>query len=390
MKRFIFCTIIMMAASSAFIAVASADATGSKDAPLVGVVSVQVRDVAPATEFVGRVEAIKSVDILSRVSGFLQSRLFNEGDTVRKGQDLFVIESDAYEIALTEAESTLASARAAETDAERQMQRNRTLIGRQAVAQTALEQSETALDSARATTISAEARVRQAQLNLSYTTIKSPFDGRIGRSGVSEGGLVNSSSGALARVVQTDPIRVVFSVSDRTILDLRQMAGGLGKEQLAKRFTTELRLSNGQPYDHPGAIDFFDNEIDLQTGTLAIRAQFVNPRSILVPGQFVTVVVREAEPKPRPIVPLGAVQQDREGKFVFIVDGSDHVAVRRISVSEQRDGNWIVEDGLQEGERVILEGLQNAAPGMVVNVTAIDPRTQSDDAAHPVLSGTAP
>ncbi|MCK0195305.1 efflux RND transporter periplasmic adaptor subunit [Ancylobacter sp. 6x-1] len=358
------------------------------DAPQLGVSRVKMRDVAPETDFVGRVEAINAVDILSRVEGVLQTRHFREGDIVSKRQELFTIEKDAYEIALTEAQASLLSAQAARLDAERQLQRNQSLVGRQTISTAALEQSETALDGARANVKSAEARVRQAELNLSYTTISSPLDGRIGMSAFSEGSLVTPSSGTLARVVQTDPIRVVFSVSDRTILDLQVKAGGLSREELAQRFTTSLRLSNGQIYQQRGTIEFFNNEIDPQTGTLAIRVLIANPRSLLVPGQFVTVVVREEKPKLRALVPFGAVQQDREGKFVFVVDDSDMVAMRRIRVSGQRDGHWIVEEGLNEGERLIVEGLQNAEPGAAVSATeAADPLAADMDA--PASSGAA-
>jgi len=365
-------------------------AIAAEDAPLVGVTPVHERDVAPVTELVGRVEAMNAVDILSRVSGFLRGRGFKEGDAVRKGQELFAIEKDAYEIALTEAEAALASAEAVQLDAGRQLERNRALVGRSAAAQSALEVSETALDTARANVMSAEARVRQARLNLSYTSITSPLDGRIGLSSISEGALVSPSSGTLARVVQTDPIRVVFSVSDRTILDLRETAGGLSKEQLARRFALRLRLSNGQTYDQPGEVEFFNNEIDPQTGTLAIRAQFANPRSVLVPGQFVTVVAREAEPMMRPVVPIGAVQQDRDGKFVFVVGDGDHVAIRRIRVSRQIEGSWVVEDGLKEDDKVIVEGLQNAAPGATVSVTVVDEQTTPGAGGEAAAPGAAP
>ncbi|BAN48320.1 efflux RND transporter periplasmic adaptor subunit [Metapseudomonas resinovorans] len=358
----------------------------AQDAPLVAVEAVPIKDTAQSHEFVGRVEAVNAVDILARVDGFLDGRLFNEGDAVQRGQELFAIERKTYEIALTEAQAALASARAVALDAERELQRNQTLVRRQNVAQAVLEQSETARDSARASVMAAEARVSQAELNLSYTHIKAPIDGRIGTATFSVGSLVGPSSGPLARVVQSDPIRVVFSVSDRTILDLRAAAGGLTKDQLAKRFSTAVRLSNGQQLDQAGAIDFFNNEIDPLTGTLAIRTLVANPQALLLPGQFVTVVVRDIDQKLRPVVPLGAVQQDREGKFVLLVDYASKVAVRRIGVSTQVAGGWVVDDGLEGGEKLIVEGFQNAAPGTLVKVTEVG----TDDPAGAAQSGKAP
>lgn len=357
----------------------------AQDAPVVGVAPVVIEDTSRSTEFIGRVEAVNTVDILTRIDGFLESRLFNEGSIVRKGQELFAIEKSTYEIALTEARATLASARSNQLEADRQLQRNRSLISRQAISQAVLDQSETSLESAKATTASAEARVEQAELNLSYTSIKSPIDGRIGTAAFSVGSFVGTSSGALARVVQVDPIRVVFSVSDRTILDLRAAAGGLSKDALAKQFTTGLRLSNGSQYDEAGEIEYFENEIDAQTGTIAIRVLFHNPQSLLVPGQFVTVIVKELKQNLLPVVPVGAVQQDREGKFVFVVDAKNQVETRRITVSTQKGRNWIVDDGLKGGEKLIVEGIQNAPPGTVVKVMEV-----SDPLADPSSSGFTP
>ena len=367
------------------VALSLGDVALAQDAPVVGIEPVQVEDASRSAEFIGRVEAVNTVDILTRIDGFLENRLFNEGAAVQKDQDLFLIERSSYEITLADAQAALVSAKATFVEAERQLQRNRSLINRQTIAQSILEQSETALETARSTVMSAEARVRQAELNLSYTRIKSPIDGRIGTAAFSVGSFVGTSSGALARVVQMDPIRVVFSVSDRTILDLRAAAGGLSKDALAKQFTTGLRLSNGSQYDEAGEIEYFENEIDAQTGTIAVRVLFHNPQSLLVPGQFVTVVVKELRQNLRPAVPVGAVQQDREGKFVFVVDAKNQVETRRITVSTQKGRNWIVDDGLKGGEKLIVEGIQNAPPGTVVRVTEV-----SDPLADPSSSGFTP
>ena len=168
-----------------------------------------------------------------------------------------------------------------------------------------------------------------------------------------------------------DPVRVVFSVSDRAVLDLRTAAGNISKDELARRFEPSLRLSNGQPYDKTGKIEFFGNEIDERTGTLAVRAQFANPALLLVPGQFVTVVIAETERKMRPVVPLGAVQQDREGRYVLLVGDDGKATLRRITVSEQANGNWTVDSGLDGGETLIVEGLANVTEGSPVDAHAV-------------------
>ncbi|ACP26602.1 efflux transporter, RND family, MFP subunit [Sinorhizobium fredii NGR234] len=359
----------------------------AQNAPVVGVMTVQVEDVSPGYEFVGRVEALNAVDIRARIEGFLENRLFAEGQNVDKDQDLFTLERTAYELALQDAQAVLVAAQTTLDNAERQFQRNQAL--RSTVSQAVLEESQAARDTARAGVLSAQARVEQAEINLGYTHIKAPIGGRIGRAAFSVGSLVSPSSEPLARVVQADPIRVVFSVSDRTILDLRTAAGGAGKDELAKRYTLKLRLSNGEPYQQAGKVEFFENEVDVQTGTLPIRALFANAQSLLMPGQFVTVIVEPADRQQRPVVPIGAVEQDRDGRFVLVVDGESRAAVQRIRVSTQLGQNWVVEEGLKGGEQLIVQGLQRVSPGAAVEAQSVS----AGDAATNVMaptSGSAP
>jgi membrane fusion protein (multidrug efflux system) len=338
----------------------------------VGVISVSIEDVSPKHEFVGRVTAVNAVDIRSRIEGFLDKRLFDEGQLVKKEQDLFQIDSRSLEISLADAKAGLTSAEATLADAQRQLARNQSLSS-QTVPRATLEQSQAAVETGQASVQSAQTRVSQAQLDLTDSRITSPIEGRIGAAELSVGSYVSGSSVVLARIVEMDPIRVVFSVSDRSILELRAAAGDIGKESLAKQYEPTLRLSNGQQYNATGKIEFSGNEIDEATGTLAVRTLFPNSQSLLIPGQFVTVIISEAEKKLRPVVPLGAVQQDREGKFVLLVNDKNRVELRRIKVSEQVGGNWSVDDGLKGGERLIVEGLQNVSEGLVVNATQASP-----------------
>lgn len=353
------------------LAVASLMPTGlaAQTAATVGTIEVRVEDVSPRHEFVGRVEAADTVDVRSRIDGFIDKRLFDEGSLVEAGQPLFLIDARGLEITLAEAKANLASAQATLDDATRRFERNRTLS--QTVSRAVQEESQTARDSAQAALLSAEARVSQAELNLSYSKINSPLKGRIGAAALSAGNFVNSASPALARIVQTDPVHVVFSVSDRAVLDLRAAAGEISKDALAKRFEPALRLSNGQPYSQTGKIEYFGNEIDERTGTLAVRAQFANPDTLLVPGQFVTVVITEAERRMRPVVPIGAVQQDREGRYVLLVGADGKAALRRITVTEQANGQWTVDSGLDGGETLIVEGLANVAEGSPVTAEPV-------------------
>lgn len=351
--------------------------------PTVGVMTVRLEDVSAKHEFVGRVEAVNSVDVRSRISGFIEKQLFSDGQSVQSGQQLFQMDARALEISLADARAGLASAQATLDDAERRLARNQSLSG-QSVARATLEESQAARETAAAALLSAQARVSQAELDLSYATVTSPIEGRVGAANLSIGNFVGDSSTVLARVVAIDPVRVVFSVSDRTILDLRAAAAEVSKDELAKRYRPSLRLSNGQTYMNQGTIEFFGNEIDEQTGTLAVRALFPNPQSLLTPGQFVTVVIGQAEPELRPVAPLGAVQQDRTGKFVFLVNEKNEVALRRIEVSRQTDGNWVVDSGLKDGEKLIVEGLQNVAEGVAVKAVPA-----SDDAAPTSQAGAS-
>lgn len=356
-----------------FAAVASLAAGAAAQAPLpaVSVAPVAIAEVAPGSEFVGRVEAVNAVDIRARVDGFIEARPFAEGQTVREWQELFVIERDAYDAALSAARASLAAAQASLRDAEGRLQRNQELRRTQAVSQAAVEEIQAARDTAQANVMSAEAGVRQAELNLGHTVIRAPIAGRIGAAAFAVGSLVGPSSGALARVVQVHPIRVVFSVGDRAILDLREGAGGATKEDLAQKYVPTLRLSNGREFPAKGEIEFAGNEIDPATGTLPVWARFPNPDALLVPGQFVTVVIRPSDPQRRPIVPVGAVQLDREGRFVLVLDSDNRVAKRRVRTGTQIGQSWTVEEGLGGGETLVVQGLQNVRPGEPVRVVPV-------------------
>lgn len=336
--------------------------------PAVGVLTAQPREIAPAAEFVGRVEAVNAVDIRARIEGFIESRPFAEGGMVQEGQPLFRIEPGNYEAALAAARANLAGARAVLREAEARLQRSLQLRQSNTVSQAVLEENQAARASAEAAVLGAEAGLRQAEINLGYTIIGAPISGQIGVAGFAIGSLVGPSSGALARVVQLDPIRVVFSVSDRAILDLRA-ASGHDAAALAGAHVPRLRLSNGQDYPLQGEIEFAGNEVDPRTGTIAVRARFANPDALLIPGQFVTVVIRAAAPRRGIVVPVGAVQLDREGRFVLLVDAEDRVALRRIRTGAQIGQGWLVEEGLAGGERLVVQGLQNARPGQQVRVT---------------------
>jgi membrane fusion protein (multidrug efflux system) len=334
--------------------------------PAVTVAPVQRQEITRSTEFVGRVDAIQSVSIQARVEGFLQQVAFKNGQDVHAGDLLYVIEPDQYQASLQSAQAQLQSAQASLTEAQRNLARNQTLRQRGNVAQATLDQAVQQRDTAAASVTAGQAAVKTAQLNLSYTRITSPIAGRIGATAVTIGNLVGPTSGVLARVVQLDPIRVIFSVNERDLLSLEQENAGVSQQQLSARFVPTLRLSDGKAYPESGKVDFVDNVVDPTTGTVVVHAVFANPQKLLLPGMLVTVLVRPEHPQESLVVPLDAVEQDRQGKFVLMVDNDNRVQQRRIEASGQFNQQWIVTAGLEEGEEVIVSGLQKVRPGQQV------------------------
>lgn len=356
--------------------------------PVVSVDTVRVQSVAPNKEFVGRVEAVNTVDLRARVDGFLEARPFEEGRPVTQGQELFLIETAQYEAMLSAAQAGLAGAEATLSDAQARLDRNTQLRGNQTVSQVALDESRAARDGAQANVLAAESRVRQAQLNLDYTRITAPFAGRIGVSNFAVGSFVGPASGPLARVVQVDPIRVTFSISDRVLLDLRSESGGSPtKEEIARGLVPTLRQSNGAVFPGSGMIEFLGNEFDARTGTLPVRALFPNPDATLVPGQFVTVMVGREQAEERPVVPVGAVQMDRDGRFVLLLGAGDVVEARRIRTGAQIGQLFTVTDGLQGGETLIVQGFRAARPGAPVRPVPL-PSSAAMESLPPVTVST--
>ena len=334
--------------------------------PAVSVVTVSVEDIAQTVEFIGRIEAIQQVDLRARVQGFLEKVAFAEGQDVKADDLLFMIERDQYEAALQQAKAQQESAAASLQNAQVTLDRRQQLYERQSGTRAELDEAIANRDSAAAAVESAKAAVRTAELNLSYSRITSPIAGRIGKTNFTKGNVVGPDSGALARVVQLDPIRVVFSVSERDFINVVQQGDGTAIDQINASFVPTLRLSNGTVYADQGRIDFIGNEVDQATGTLPVRASFANASGLLLPGGTVSVRVRPAETRRMPLVPIQAVQENRQGKFVLVVTAGDRVEQRPVKATQQVGQSWAVEDGLKAGESVIVEGLQKVRPGAQV------------------------
>ena len=376
-------------AAAASVATDDSSGKGAKDAkggaekgplPAVVVAAVQTQDVAAERRYIGTIKAIQSVDLRARVEGFLEQVAFKQGRTVEAGQLLYQIEQDQYKAALASAEgqlaaaqASLASAKATLEDKQADFERFAVLVKKGDTSQTNFDRSKAQRDQAQASVESANASIKQAQaaieqakINLGYTTISSPIAGRIGATKFTEGNLVNPSSGTLATVVQLDPIRAVFSIPSADFVRLQERVTGDGADEAKDLFVPELVLPTGKTYDHKGKVAFADNQVDTSTGTIPIYADFPNPDRVLLPGQFVTALVRTAETKREPAVPASAILRTRDGEQVYVVGQGNRVEQRKIETSVQIGTSYAVTSGLQSGEVVIVSGLQKVKPGIVV------------------------
>ena len=338
--------------------------------PAVGVRPAAMKGVNESFEFVGRIKAVNKVDVRARVEGFLEKILFREGEDVKTGDLLYQIEKVQFQAQVDQAKANVASAEAEATNAQLQYDRTLELSKRgQVVAQAVVDQNKASLDSARAKIMQMQAALTQAQVNLDYTDVRSPIDGRIGRTAYTVGNLVNPSSGVLATIVSQDPTYVLFPVSVRDLEIIRAARRGSDGE-LAK-IEIRVRLSNGQDYAHPGVWNLTDPQVDQQNDTLTMRAIVPNPERLLVDGEFVTAVIRERREQPRLVVPQSALQIDQSGYYVLVVDDQHKVEQRRIETGPNRDTDVVITSGLREGEHVIVDGIQKVRPGQVVQETVM-------------------
>lgn len=343
-----------------------AQVPGNAPLPAVTVETVANQDVAPKSEFIGRIDAIQSVDIRARVQGFLQNVQFREGQDVEAGAALFAIERAQYEAAVEQAQAQIESANATLRNAEVNLQRRQELRDRSAGSQAEVDTAQANRDTAKAALSSAQAQLKLAQLNLSYTAIPAPITGRICKANITQGNIVGPDSGVLARIVQLDPIRAVFSVSERDVIGVQEEFKGKTTEQIRAAFVPTLRLANGRTFDQTGAIEFVGNEVDKSTGTVPIWIRFDNPQALLLPGGTVFVNLRPAASRLLPVVPMSAVQETRTGKQVLVVTAEDKIEERPITATTQVGQSWAVESGLKAGETIVLDGFQKVRPGMTV------------------------
>lgn len=339
--------------------------------PMVMVAPVTEEDINPPAEYVGHVEALQTVDLRARVEGFLEQIHFKEGSDIQEGSLLYVIEPAPYQVQVDADRAIVAQAEASLTKARRFLERAKT-VSSGGVSATDLDNAAAEELRAKAQLEQAKANLEIAKINLEYTQIKAPINGRIGRTAFTRGNLVNPASGTLARIVQLDPVRVVYSISENDLVAVGMALKDAGKEKKNPLLEPRIKLPDGRILKTSGQIDFVDNAIDSGTGTIAVLALFPNPDNLLLPGQYVTVLVSRSEPKLMPVVPQSAVLEDRDGRYVLMLDEKSQVVVRRIVTGPLTGANWSISSGLTLGEQVIVEGVQKAMPGMVVKATTAE------------------
>jgi len=343
--------------------------------PAVGIVEAIRRPITETSEFLGRIEAINRVNVVARVTGFLDARLFVEGAEIKKGDLLYRLERGPFEADLASKHGAVAQLQATLENAKLTTERARTLLGGPAGQQSTYDAAIANQRSLEAQVQSAQAQVQASRINLDYTKISSPIDGKIGRTAVTEGNVVGPSSGVLTTIVSQNPMYVTFPVPLRQGLQLRERYAPLGGLEAV---LIRLRLPDGRMYGQSGKLNFVDNTIAQNTDTIIVRGEIANPIlrapsttgvtvHELTDGEFVTVLLEGVEPVEVVAIPRSAVLSDQQGNYVFTVGADNKAEQRRIQLGQSTPTIASVISGLAVGEKVIVEGLQRVRPGQIVS-----------------------
>ncbi|MFC0216885.1 membrane fusion protein (multidrug efflux system) [Pseudochelatococcus lubricantis] len=357
------CCLIVLAAP------ALAQMPGGGGPPAVGVVTVQETELTETTEFNGRIEATDRVNLVARVSAFLEEQLFVEGADVKSGDLLFRLERPPYEADIEAKEAAVAQAQAqldnANTAFDRADQLRKSGSGSQSALDNALAAQRTAAAQLRA----ARAALRVSQINLDYTEIHSPIDGRIGRVSATVGNVVSPTTGTLATVVSQDPMHVTFPVPTRQLVELQQRHAAEGG--VSKGLRLRLRLPDGRAYHLVGTLDFVDVSVAAATDSITLRGSIANPadengRRELFNDEFVRVILESVTAQKVLAIPRAAVLTDQQGNFVYVVNAEKVAEVRRVRIGQSSAGTATVVDGLVVGDTIVVEGVQRVRPGAPV------------------------
>ncbi|EBJ0647702.1 multidrug efflux pump subunit AcrA [Salmonella enterica] len=349
------------------------DQQGGQQMPEVGVVTLKTEPLQITTELPGRTVAYRIAEVRPQVSGIILKRNFVEGSDIEAGVSLYQIDSATYQATYDSAKGDLAKAQAAANIAELTVKRYQKLLGTQYISKQEYDQALADAQQATAAVVAAKAAVETARINLAYTKVTSPISGRIGKSSVTEGALVqNGQASALATVQQLDPIYVDVTQSSNDFLRLKQeLANGSLKQENGKA-KVDLVTSDGIKFPQSGTLEFSDVTVDQTTGSITLRAIFPNPDHTLLPGMFVRARLQEGTKPTALLVPQQGVTRTPRGDATVLVVGADNKVETRQIVANQAIGDkWLVTDGLKAGDRVVVSGLQKVRPGAQVKVQEI-------------------
>ena len=405
MQRFLAPALALIAVAAAIdclpphrLAMRAEAAPPGQQGPLtVGVAPVRRRPVTASTEYIGRIQSIDRVALIARVTAYLDKRLFKEGSEVKKGDLLYVLEQGPFQAQVLAQQGTLAQAQANVVNARVNFQRQAELLKTPAGQKQAYDNAQETAQSGAASVLTAQGNLQSAQIQLGYTEIRAPVDGRITATSVNEGNVVSPSSGTLAVIGTQDPMYVLFSVATRDVLALQKKyqgtSGGFGQVAI------KLTLGDGSQYDHDGQLDYVAPTVSTQTDTITLRATVANPTRgssgpsglttrELVDGEFVTVTVQDPHPVEQLVVPRAAVLSDQQGDYVFTV-GAQHKAQRlNLKLGETIGTDAVVLSGATEGQDIIVDGIQKVHDGAVVSPAAPQAVAADPEAPAPASQGT--
>ena len=337
----------------------------NRPAPNVVIDKISEQDVIQSFDAPGRVVSKYQVSVMARISGYLQKSYFKEGDYVKAGETLFLIEPVEYQNAASVAGANIQNIRAQLAYANKQLARAEELVKQDYIAKSRYDEILANRDALQAQLKAAQSNFNDTNRNLSYTRVKAPVDGRIGIIDVTVGNYVTPSSGSLTTINSTNPIYVTFPLSSEDYASI----SSIDENANAKR-RVELYFQNGDKYNQDGVQDFLDNKVDQSTGTVTMRATFQNKDNKLLHGEFVNVKLYANHPVKVPVVPIVAVQENQEGKYVYTIDETGMPKLTYIKVQGQSGDNWIVKDGLKAGDRVIVDGILKVTPGTPVKIVS--------------------
>lgn len=330
-------------------------------APGVTIQAVETRDVTKKFEAPGRIQSVSRIDIVARVSGYLTKSYFKEGDVVKKGQILFEIEPQEYQLAANKAKANLDNAQAQLIYYEKQLTRAKELVKQDYIAKAKYDEVLAQRDSYKAQVSMYRSAYQDALRNLSYTRVKAPVDGQVGMIKVTVGNYVTAQSGALTTLNSVDPIYVTFPLDAKNYTELLR----IDKTSAVNR-NVDLYFSTGSKYEFSGIQNFHDNNVDPTTGSILMRATFPNPKGMLINGNYATVYIYSKEKENVPVVPQIAVLENPQYKYVYKIDEKGLPQIQKIETFGQDGKDWVVKSGLKAGDKVIVLGIQGVIPSRPV------------------------